>query len=125
MNIANNNRYNIKSYYSMKTNRLIEQRYDIQNTSFKRKEKSKKNRKLILKDIQILMSKFMDYIYSSFKNPITCFLFVVTITLCSFTFFNEVNSVRFESKFFNSMESDSLIPKDTLLRVQQHYYRIK
>ena len=69
----------VKYYYSDNTNDLIRKKCEIKETSFRRADKNKKTRALIIKDIQIFISKALDYISMSFKNPITCFFVISTI----------------------------------------------
>ena len=115
----------VKYYYSDNTNDLIRKKYEIEETSFRRADKNKKTRALIIKDIQIFISKALDYISMSFKNPITCFFVISTLSFASFTFFNFAREVRFENRFFSSLENDSIMSNEMLLRIQKHYYNTK
>lgn len=117
--------YKLKSYYSERTVKLIEERTNIASISYGRKNKNKKIRILIFKDIQIYLNKFIDFISTSIKNPVSFVFLTLSIGLASFIISSSVIDSKFDHKFFKSMENDPTIPKEIMLRVQNHYYNNK
>lgn len=116
---------NIKPYFSERTIELLEERSEILEASYGRRNKNKKTRDLIMKNIQIQIHKYSDFILESAKNPVACTFMILTVGLGSFTIFNTAFDAKFDHKFFNSMENDPTIPKEVMLRVQNHYYNSK
>lgn len=115
----------VKPYFSERTIELINEREYIKISSYGRRNKNKKTRDLILKNTQIQIHRCSDFILESAKNPVACTFMILTVGLASFIFFSTLSDVKLDRKFFNAMENDSTIPKEMMLRVQNHYYNSK
>lgn len=117
--------YKLKPYFSERTIELIEERNEIDDFSYGRRNKRKKSRVLAFKDAKIYINKTADFILASAKNPVACTFMILTVGLASFTIMNTLLEAKFDHKFFNAMENDPTIPKEVMLRVQNHYYNTK
>lgn len=111
--------------YSQRTINLKKEKENIINKPYGRKNKHEKNRDLGKKNIQIMMSSSLDWISSSIRNPITIGFMACTVFMGTYIATNEFLDSKSDYRFFNSLEKDSSIPKEVLLRVQHHYYNNK
>lgn len=107
--------------YSEKTMRLIRERNDLKAQPCKRSERNKRKKEVFFKDMIILGSKTID----SFKSPVTCVLTLLLIANAGYIVADQYYENKETAKFFTSLENDSTIPKQTLIKIQQHYYRAK
>lgn len=120
-----NKQYKERKYFSERTKELILERNELKETIYGRTNKNKKMRALAFKDVQINCSKSMDLLSSSIKNPLALGFMILTVGLGSYTIANTVIEAKFDYKFFNSIKNDPTIPKEVMLRVQDHYYNAK
>lgn len=120
-----NGNFELNEYCSERTLSLVSERDELKETFYGRVNKNKKARALFVKNMQIYTSTVWDLFISSFRNPVTLVLLFTTVFLGTYNLVNTIYDNKFEYKFFQSLEKDSNIPKELLVRVQRHYYNTK
>lgn len=108
--------------YSKRTLEYLKRDVEIKNTIYGRVNKGAKNRDLMLNKVKLNASKCSDTIFAPLKYPLTLLLLFSTVSMGSYIAITNNMEIKKDYKFFNSLENDSMIPKEILLRVQKHYY---
>ena len=108
--------------YSKRTLDYLKREKEIINTSYGRTNKNVKNRDLMFNKAKLNISKCSDTLFAPLKHPLTLLLLFSTVSMGSYIAITNTMDIKEDYKFFNSLENDSTIPKEILLRVQKHYY---
>lgn len=108
--------------YSKRTLDYLKREVEIKNTSYGRVNRGVKNKDLMLNKTKLNISKCSDTLFAPLKYPLTLLLLFSTVSMGSYIAITNYTEIKKDYKFFTSLENDSMIPKEILLRVQKHYY---
>lgn len=111
--------------HSKRTLDYLRKDEEIKNTSYGRKNRNIKNKDLMINKAKLNLSKCSDTFFAPFKYPLTMVLLCSTISMGMYIATVNYLEAKKDYKFFTALENDHLIPKETMLRVQKHYYNNK
>ena len=115
----------MKNRYSERTLKYVKIDEEIKNTSYGRVNSGTKKKDLMANRVKLNLSKCSDRFIEPFKHPLTIVLACSTIGMGVYIASTNYQESQKDYKFFRALENDHIIPKETMLRVQKHYYKSK